>query len=110
MLGPGTHSVSTLLTHGLQALWCLGRSGGSQMRVLVKKWGNSASVRIPASVMATAKIDFDQPVDVREEEGRIVVESIRQPKYELAELIGGITAENRHDEIDFGAPVGKEPA
>lgn len=68
------------------------------MRVLVKKWGNSASVRIPASVMTAAKIDLDHPMDVR------------QPEYEAAEVIGGITAENRQDEIDFGAPVGKEVA
>jgi antitoxin MazE len=78
------------------------------MRVLVKKWGNSASVRIPASVMAAAKIVLDQPVDVREEEGRIVVEPIHTREYVLAELIGGITDENRHEEIDFGTPVGRE--
>lgn len=35
------------------------------MRLQVKKWGNSASVRIPASVMAAAVIKIDQVVDVR---------------------------------------------
>jgi len=35
------------------------------MQVLVKKWGNSASVRIPATVMAAASIVIDQAVDVR---------------------------------------------
>ncbi len=37
------------------------------MRATVKKWGNSASVRIPASVMDAAKLCLDQPVDVRED-------------------------------------------
>ena len=78
------------------------------MKVLVRKWGNSASVRIPASVMAAAKIGLDQAVDVREEQGRIVAEPIRQAEYVLAELIEKITDANRHEEIDFGAPVGKE--
>jgi antitoxin MazE len=37
------------------------------MRVQVKKWGNSAAVRIPASVMAAAALSIDQSVEVREE-------------------------------------------
>ena len=37
------------------------------MRVFVKKWGNSASVRIPASVMAAANLTLDQEVEVRED-------------------------------------------
>lgn len=28
--------------------------------------------------------------------------------YTLEELVAGITEENRHDEVDFGPPVGKE--
>ena len=78
------------------------------MRVLVKKWGNSASVRIPAGVMHAAGITLDQPVDVREENGRIVVEPIRPVAYDLETLVAGITDENRHEEIGFGRPVGKE--
>jgi len=35
----------------------------------VKKWGNSAAVRIPAAVLADAGIELDQPVEVREERG-----------------------------------------
>ena len=78
------------------------------MRVLVKKWGNSASVRIPAAVMAAARLRLDQEVEVREEQGRIVIDPVRPAEYTLAALIAGITDENRHGEIDFGSPVGKE--
>ena len=78
------------------------------MRTAVKKWGNSASVRIPAAVMQAAHLDLDEPVDVREESGRIVIEPIRRKKYDLAELVKGITSRNLHDEIDFSGPVGKE--
>jgi antitoxin MazE len=78
------------------------------MKAVVRKWGNSASVRIPASVMAAARIGLNQPVDVRAERGRIIVEPIRPHEYDIAELIEGITRDNRHDEIDFGAPTGKE--
>jgi len=78
------------------------------MRAVVKKWGNSASVRIPASVMAAAGLHLDQAVEVREENGRIVIEPIRREEYDLADLLAGITPENIHDEVDFGAPVGNE--
>ena len=78
------------------------------MRATVKKWGNSAAVRIPASVMELSHVELDQVVDVREEKGRIVIEPVRQKTYVLDELLKGITARNRHEAADFGPPEGKE--
>ena len=88
-------------------LQCLYR-GDEVMRTVVKKWGNSASVRIPAAVMQAARLDLDETVDVREESGRIVIEPVQRKEYDLAELVKRITRENLHDEADFGRPVGKE--
>lgn len=70
------------------------------MEVIVKKWGNSAAVRIPAAVMAAAHLDLDQSVNVREEQGRIVIEPVRRKVYKLDELLGGITVSNLHQLID----------
>jgi antitoxin MazE len=42
------------------------------MKIIVKKWGSSAAVRIPAAIMAAAHINLEQSVDVREEHGCIV--------------------------------------
>jgi antitoxin MazE len=78
------------------------------MEVIVKKWGNSAAVRIPASVMAAAHVDLDQAVEVREEQGRIVIEPVRRTSYKLDDLLGGINVKNQHKLIDTGEPVGKE--
>ena len=78
------------------------------MEGVVKKWGNSAAVRIPASVLAAAHLELDQTVDVREERGRIVIEPKRQKAFTLAELVDGITADNVHATIDTGAPAGRE--
>jgi len=66
------------------------------MKVMVKKWGNSASVRIPASVMAAAALSLDQAADVRVEAGRIVIEPIREETFDLDDLVAGITDDNRH--------------
>ena len=78
------------------------------MKVMVKKWGNSASVRIPASVMEAAGLHLDQPVDVREEEGRIIIEPVRPEAYDITALVAGITDENRHEAIEIGPAVGQE--
>jgi antitoxin MazE len=78
------------------------------MRVQVKKWGNSAAVRIPASVMAAAALSVDQAVEVREEGGRIIIEPVKAPVYDLDQLLDQMTPETFPEEIDFGPPVGRE--
>jgi antitoxin MazE len=78
------------------------------MKVTVKKWGNSAAVRIPAAVMQAVHLGLDEVVDVREESGRIVIEPTRQKTWDLDELLRGITPKNRHEAVDFGPAVGKE--
>lgn len=78
------------------------------MRATVKKWGNSASVRIPVGIMEAAHLSLDDPIDIREEGGRIVIEPIRTNECDLAQLLTGITPENLHAEASFGAPAGKE--
>jgi antitoxin MazE len=78
------------------------------MRMLVKKWGNSAAVRIPAAIMAAASLDLDQAVDVREEGGRIVIEPISADPYELDALLERMRPETFPEETDFGPPQGRE--
>ncbi len=78
------------------------------MKTVVKKWGNSAAVRIPAAIMEAIPLELDAPVDVREEAGRIVIEPVRQKSYDIKALIKAITRENLHEASDFGVPVGKE--
>ena len=78
------------------------------MRMVVKKWDNSASVRIPAAIMEAARLQLDQPVEMREEAGRIVIEPIREEIYDLAMLVAGISDDNRHEPIEMGPLVGRE--
>jgi antitoxin MazE len=78
------------------------------MRTIVKKWGNSAAVRIPASVMEAADLRVEDLVEVSEEEGKIVVKRVHSKDYDLDDLIDRITTENLHEAIDFGPSQGKE--
>jgi antitoxin MazE len=75
--------------------------------IVVKKWGNSAAIRIPAPVLEAARIHLEQVVVVRAEAGRIVIEPA-SVSYDLDSLVDAITSDNRHDEVGFGAPVGRE--
>ncbi|MEA3047940.1 MAG: antitoxin MazE [Sphingomonadales bacterium] len=78
------------------------------MNMYVRRWGNSAAVRIPAATLAAAGLKPDDLIDVREENGRVVIEKARPDPVTLEWLLEGITPDNLHRETDFGPPVGKE--
>lgn len=78
------------------------------MQGLVKKWSNSAAPRIPPSELEAAQPCLDQPIDVREEAGRIMIEPIHSTADDINHLVAAITDDNRHDPIDTSKPVGKE--
>ncbi len=74
---------------------------------ILKKWGNSPAVRIPAALMQSAQLALNQTVEVRAEGGRIIIEPVG-PVYTLDELLNGITDDNRQGEVDFGCAQGQE--
>ncbi len=74
----------------------------------VRRWGNSAAVRIPAATLDAAGLKPDDQIDVREESGRIVIEKVNPEQLTLEWLLDGITPQNLHDETDWGARVGRE--
>jgi len=77
------------------------------MQVLVEKLGNNAFVPIPAPVLDAAGLQIDALVDVREENGRIVIAPAADDD-DLASLLAQITPENLHAEVDFGPACGRE--
>ena len=78
------------------------------MPATVRKWGNSAAIRIPANVMRAARLELDAPVEIREEDGRIVIVPIREPEVALADLLAGISEDNLHREVGFEELAGDE--
>lgn len=77
-------------------------------RAIVKKWGNSASVRIPSAILKAAQLNIEDSVELREESGRIVIEPLQRKQYDLAKLLRRIRKRNIHRAIHFGAPMGRE--
>ena len=78
------------------------------MQVTMRKWGNSIGVRIPAVILTELNLSAEKKVNVRAEAGRIIIEPIIDSQETLEQLLGQITPDNLHSEIDFGQPVGKE--
>ena len=78
------------------------------MEVRVQKWGNSLAVRIPRSIAADAHLQETTRVDLAVVDGKIVISSVPRPRFELAELLEGVTNENLHPEVFVGPPLGAE--
>jgi antitoxin MazE len=78
------------------------------MQTVIKKWGNSPALRLNTAVMKSAQLNIDQLVSVKVQKGRIIIEPMLKPEYQLDDLLAGITAKNLHGEFDFGGPLGKE--
>lgn len=78
------------------------------MKGTVKKWGNSAAIRIPYRVLEAVSLSLEEEVNIREDNGRIVIEPVQPTKYDLKDLLKGITSKNQHRAADFGKPQGRE--
>lgn len=78
------------------------------MATNVARWGNSLAVRLPRVVAEQAGLREGEPLEVRVTESGDVVLSRARRRYTLDELVSKITPENRHEETDWGPPVGKE--
>lgn len=77
------------------------------MLLTVKKWGNSAAIRLPAKVLNAAQVGIEQRVNVHVQGRRIVIDPALDED-NLDTLLTQITPENVHDEVSFGPPAGKE--
>ncbi len=78
------------------------------MIISLKKWGNSASIRIPSIILESMNLKVDDQLEIKQEGARIIIEPVSETSYRLEDLISAITPDNLHGRLDFGAPVGKE--
>jgi len=72
------------------------------MRGVIRKWGNSAAIRLPASMLKSLRIGVDDLMEMTLEDDRLILRPVRHPQYTLTQLVGGIKPDNKHTEIDFG--------
>lgn len=75
-------------------------------RTLVKKWGNSLGIRIPAAMAVRQHIAEGSEVDLVEQKDQIVIRP--EPEPTLKDLLAQIKSGSRPALVDWGKPVGKE--
>ncbi|MBK6999834.1 MAG: AbrB/MazE/SpoVT family DNA-binding domain-containing protein [Rhodoferax sp.] len=64
------------------------------MQVEIQKWGNSAAVRLPATILRDAGIALGQALDVTIADGKLVFSP--KPHYKLEDLVAKISPDNCH--------------
>jgi antitoxin MazE len=82
------------------------------MKIAFQKWGNSLAVRVPKAVALEIGASDGKAADMSVQNGKLVIEIVkrrrRNQRYRLHDLVAGITPQNRHNETDWGSPVGNE--
>jgi antitoxin MazE len=58
--------------------------------------------------MGEAGLKIDQQVDVRAEQGCVIIEPVAAPEFALDQLLAAITPDSLHKEESFGPAVGRE--
>lgn len=76
------------------------------MRSEIKRWGNSAAVRLSRKILAQAKLDVSSPISINVKAGKIVIEAAakapRKVNFPFSEvdLLKGLDAHGAHaDEL-----------
>jgi antitoxin MazE len=78
------------------------------MNTKVQKWGNSLGIRIPFTITKSLNIKANTSIQIKIEGDKIVMQPIKNIEYDLKELISQINESNRHDEQEWGNPIGNE--
>ena len=103
---PGTGARSTC-SGRRRFVSSVSRPEGKDRLVRVTRWGNSLAVRIPKHLAEQTNITEGSEVELGVADGAVTVRP-KARSYTLQELLDQVTPENRHDELDWGEPQGRE--
>ena len=77
------------------------------MQVQVTRWGNSLGVRIPKQIAERVGLREGARVEIEADTDRIIITRSRR-RYQLAELLQGMTPEAMREAFDWGPDRGRE--
>ncbi len=80
------------------------------MLTKMKKWGNSQGLRFPKAILEEARMEVGDEVKVSVRGRKIIIEPVKKVRgrYDLRELVSRMPKNYQVEEVDWGAPVGKE--
>ena len=78
------------------------------MTTTIQKWGNSLALRIPKALARDTHLENGSVVNLAVRQGKVVIKPVQKTKYQLDELLKGVSKKNIHASIDTGPAVGRE--
>jgi antitoxin MazE len=78
------------------------------MYATIQKWGNSGALRIPKAILETASLKENDTVEVLADKNVITIRKASKKYKSLDELFEDYKDTYKCEELDTGAPVGKE--
>lgn len=78
------------------------------MECVIRQWGNSAAIRIPAIILQACKLKINDSVVLSEQDGTLTISPAKSKSALLDEMLTKVTPDNLHAEVDSGETVGKE--
>ena len=84
--------------------------GEGSMISSIKKWGNSQGLRLTRKILEEAQLDVGDQVDITVEDRRIILTPVAQVRgrIRLRDLVSRLSGPDRAEEVDWGAPEGRE--
>ncbi|MCK0509409.1 AbrB/MazE/SpoVT family DNA-binding domain-containing protein [Aromatoleum anaerobium] len=76
--------------------------------LVIKHWGNSLGVRLPAAVAREAHLNADQPVRITVEEGRVVITPLPEDVLTLEQRLARFDPGRHGGEAMVSGNVGAE--
>jgi antitoxin MazE len=80
------------------------------MMTKVQRWGNSQGLRLSKELLADVHIAVGDAVDVAARDGSLVITPVHRVRggLDLAQLVARIPEDCTSEELDWGAPTGRE--
>ena len=80
------------------------------MLAKIQKWGNSQGLRLAKHLLADAKLDVGDEVDISVKDGVMIVKPTKsmRGRHSLRDLVSRIPKDYESGEVDWGEPVGGE--
>ena len=77
------------------------------MYTTIQKWGNSQAIRLPKAILEMAKLNGNDKVEIKIQDGNLIIVPVKKHKT-LAARIAEYQGDYTCSEWDTGKPMGKE--
>ena len=78
------------------------------MEVRIQKWGNSAGIRIPSSILKSLKIKTNDVLNIEQQEDKIVISIPKNRKISLEEKFKNYNGDNLAKDFSWDDSMGRE--